>query len=493
MKSNLEHNWNIPQRQAYAGLLVIVYKALITVIKVIWPVALVVIFRERDKTFDTFEMLLVGVPAIILIRSVIDFFYFRFYIDKEDLVIKRGFLSKKVISIPLNKIQSVHIEQNLVHQVLDVAKLTIDTAGSEKSEAEIDAISIRKAENFKEFLLKNEKIKSDTEQIGIHETDIPLIRLSAGDLLKLGLSANHLQAFFIVLAFGISMLQNLEEIFGNQVITLIRESSTAIGFSIASVLSLIVFVLIISVFVSIVRIVLNYSNFNCSETEQGFRIHTGLINIKQNLVPFSKIQFISWEANWIRRRIGLYMLEFHQAQNEQAKKKQRIRIPITKRMYVDRLLESYHQAVKPIAHSAHGIHKIYPFRRMLVSGLPLALITTGLTFFWIEQYSLLCMLWVPYVYFVNIVYQKKFRFYVSPEAFQVNSGAWGKETKIAQWYKIQYVELRQSIYQRKKELASLIIHTAGGKIHIPYIGLDLARVIKNYSLYKVETATKHWM
>ena len=75
----------------------------------------------------------------------------------DDLIIKRGFLSKKVITIPLNKIQSVHIEQNLVHQLLDVAKLTIDTAGSEKSEAEIDAISIGKAESFKQFLLQSEK------------------------------------------------------------------------------------------------------------------------------------------------------------------------------------------------------------------------------------------------------------------------------------------------------------------------------------------------
>ncbi|MBC7829119.1 MAG: PH domain-containing protein [Chitinophagaceae bacterium] len=493
MKNNQEHNWNIPQRQASAGLLVIVYKALITVIKVIWPLALVVIFRERNKNFDTFEMLLIGVPAIILIRSVIDFFYFRFYIEKDDLIIKRGFLSKKVITIPLRKIQSVHIEQNLVHQFLSVAKLTIDTAGSEKSEAEIDAISIYKAESFKEFLLKNEKIAKDAEQSGSREVEIPLIRLSVRDLFKLGLSANHLQAFFIVLAFGVSMLQNLEEIFGNRVITLIQESSSAIGFSIASVASLIVFVLIISVIVSIVKIVLNYSNFNCSETEQGFRIQTGLINIRQNFVPFSKIQFISWQANWIRCKIGLYMLEFHQAQNEQAKKKQRIRLPITKREYVTRLLEPYHQAVKPVAQSVHGIHKIYPIRRMLVTGLPMALLMAGLAFFWIKEYAVLFLLWLPYAYLINLVYRKKFRFYVSPEAFQVNSGAWGKKSKIAQWYKIQYVELRQSFYQRKKQLATLIIHTAGGKIRVPYIQLDLARAIQNYSLYKIETATKHWM
>jgi len=87
MKSNREHNWNIPQRQASAGLLVIIYKALVTVVKVIWPLLLVFLFKEKDKTFGIFEMLLIGVPALILVRSLVDFYYFRFYILDEDLII----------------------------------------------------------------------------------------------------------------------------------------------------------------------------------------------------------------------------------------------------------------------------------------------------------------------------------------------------------------------------------------------------------------------
>jgi putative membrane protein len=493
MRNSQEHNWSIPQRQATAGLVVIIYKALITMIKAIWPIILVVIFRQKDKGFDTFEMLLVGVPALILMHSLIDFFYFRFFIEQEDLVIKKGFLSKKVITIPLRKIQSVHIEQNLIHQILDVAKLTIDTAGSEKSEGEIDAISIKKAESFKEFLLQNEIVSNADAAVTRPRNEIPIINLSSTDILKLGLSANHLQAFFIVLAFGISMLQNLEEIFGNRVIRIVQESSSAIGISIASIAALTAFVLIISILVSVVRIILNYSNFNCSETDQGFRIESGLINSRQNLVPFSKIQYVSWGANWIRKKIGLFMLEFHQAQNEQAKRKQRIRLPITNKEYIGRLLEQYHPAVKPIAHSTHTIHPIYPVRRMLVSGIPTALILFCIAFTWLYWYALVCLLWIPYVYFLNLAYRRKFHLYLSPEAFQLNTGIWGKKSRLAQWYKIQYMEVSQSIYQRRKKLASLIIHTAGGQIKIPYIDLELARMIKNYALYKVEKSEKSWL
>jgi putative membrane protein len=239
--------------------------------------------------------------------------------------------------------------------------------------------------------------------------------------------------------------------------------------------------------------VLRYSNFTCSEAENGFRVQTGLINTRQNLVPFSKVQYVSWGANWIRRRIGLFMLEFHQAQNEQAKRRQRIRLPITRKEYIERLLEPYHSAVKPIADSTHTIHKIYPVRRMLIAGMPASLIVAGLAFMWMNWYALLFLLWIPYVYITNVIYRKRFHLYLSAEALQLNTGVWGKESKLAQWYKIQYMELIQSMYQRRKRLATLVIHTAGGQIKIPYIDLELAQMIKNYALYKVEESKRSWM
>ena len=85
------------------------------------------------------------------------------------------------------------------------------------------------------------------------------------------------------------------------------------------------------------------------------------------------------------------MLEFHQAQNEQAKKKQRIRLPITKREYVHRLLEYYHPAVKPVAHSEHRIHRVYPITQNACAGLPMAVVATGLTYFYLEEYALLIL------------------------------------------------------------------------------------------------------
>lgn len=490
-----KNNWSIPQRQAKAGLLIIIYKSAITLIKIWWPLLAVLLFRENKKGIDTLEIALIALPAFTLIISLINYFYFRFHIAGDELIIRKGFIIKKTITIPLYKIQAVHIEQSLLHQVANVAKVKIDTAGSEKTEAVIDAITVQKAEQLKEFLLQEKSLSVNEEATTPPARDMPVMRLSLIDLLKLGLSANHIQAFFIVLAFSISLLQNLEEVFGDRVIRAVRDSSSAVGVSFASVSLVAAFVLIISVVVSMMRIFLNYFDFQLSESAQGFKIKAGLINTRQNLVPFSKIQYISWEANWIRRKIGLYNMEFHQVMSDnQRNKKQRVKVPLTQFTYVDKLLTHYHGLVQPTAQADYRIHTSYTFRRTLLFGiLPVALLLTVLLLINWNPWLFLLLGWIPIIALHAFVFRRNFRLYVAPDALQVNSGIWGRRTQIIRWYKTQQVFLEQSIYQRKKELATLYLSTAGGTITIPYISLKLAQQIQDYTLYEVERTERAWM
>jgi putative membrane protein len=491
-----ENSWSIPQRQAKAGLVIIISKAAVTTLKNLWPILLLLVFKENKKGIDTYEAIAIAIPLIILTRSIIMYYYFRFFIANDELIIRKGFISKKTLTIPLQKIQAVHIEQNLLHQVAKVAKVKIDTAGTEKTEAVIDALEVKKAEQLKEFLLQEKQPIKDETQAMPPLVEMPIIRLSIGDLLRLGLSANHIQALFVILAFSISMVQNLQEVFGDKVIRIVKDSSSAASVSIASISLAVAFILCISVFVSMMRVALNYFDFQLSESAQGFKVKTGLINTKQNLIPFSKIQYISWDANWIRRKVGLFSMEFHQVMSggENSHKKQRIKVPLTKLSYIDRLLSHYHSMVQPVAGSGYGIHTAYIFRRTLfVAILPIGLLLAILLPVYHNLWLLLLLGWIPFVAIQAFFFRRNFRLFVSPGALQVNSGVWGRKVEIVQWYKGQQVRLQQSIYQRGKELATLKLSTAGGTITIPYIPLPLAQQLQNYTLYEVERTSKAWM
>jgi putative membrane protein len=490
-----EHNWSIPQRQAKAGLVIIISKAAVTTLKNLWPILLVLLFKENRKGVDTFEVVAIAIPVIILVRSLFMYYYFRFFIANDELIIRKGFISKKTITIPLRKIQAVHIEQGLLHQLAKVSKVKIDTAGTEKTEATIDAIEMSKAEQLKEFLLQDQQAVTDETLTTPPPREVPIMHLSFTDLLRLGFSANHIQAFFVVLAFSISLVQNLEEVFGDRVIKAVKDSSAAASVSLAAFSVAIAFVLIVSIVVSMMRVLLTYYDFQLLESAQGFKVKTGLINTKQNLIPFSKIQYISWEANWIRRKIGLYSLEFHQVMSDENKnKKQRAKIPLTQFSIIERLLAHYHGPVAPTARADYGIHTAYIFRHTLfVAILPMLLLLGILLPIFQNPWLLLLLLWIPFVAVQAYFFRRNFRLFVAPDALQVNSGIWGRKVQIVQWYKAQQVRMQQSIYQRSKGLASLKLSTAGGTITIPYIPLALAQQIQDYTLYEVERTTKAWM
>ena len=495
MNPSPENSWSTPQRQAKAGLVIIVYKTAITLIKTLWPLLAVLLFRKNRKGVDVYEIVFIVLPILTLSLSLINYFYFRFYIAFDELIIRKGFINKKTITIPLHRIQAVHIEQNLLHQFAKVAKVKIDTAGTEKTEAVIDAIAVDKAEQLKEFLLQDKRHSTDELATAAPVRDIPVMRLSFSDLLKLGLSANHIQALFIVLAFSISLVQNLEEVFGDRIIRAVKSSSSEVGVSVVSISLVVAFVLCISVFVSMMRILLNYFDFQLTESSQGFKIKTGLINTKQNLVPFSKIQFVSWEANWIRRKIGLFTMEFHQVMSDdQSNRKQRVKLPLTQPAFIDKLLAHYHGLVQPSALADFGIHSAYTFRRTLLSGiLPIGLLLTVLLLINWNPWFFLLLLWIPVVALHAFFFRRNFRLFVAPDALQVNSGVWGRKVAIIRWYKTQQVFLKQSIYQRKKALATVHLSTAGGNITIPYIPLKLAQQIQDYTLFEVERSDRPWM
>ena len=494
MNQPKQYDWHEPQRQAPAGLLIMVYKTVLSVLKSLWPLLLVVVFRTGQKNGqDGFTWIVIAISILVLIHSVLDFIWFRFYIADDDLIIRRGFITRKKITIPLERIQAVHIEQNLLHQLLDVVKVRIDTAGSEKTEAVIDAIARRKADHFRTYLLHEKKQMTAEEQSAMPVPEKPVLQLSVSDLLKLGITANHFQAFFIVLAFMLSVYQNLREAFGDEIIDAVGSTAAARSL-LSSIPLLIAMVLVVSIFVSLAMVLLRYYNLNLAETPGGYKLSMGLVNNRQFLVPFPRIQFISWEANWLRRKIGLYTLQFHQVAGNDVNEKQLVRVPVTRQEYIGVLLNHYHKALYDTAHAVHAIHAAYITRRVLLVGVLPAMVLISLALaLHLYAWMMLPALWVLYTFLNAWYYRKNFRLFVAPDAFQVISGIWGRKVRVVKWYKIQQVILQQSLYQQRKQLATIRLVTAGGAIRIPFIPLELAQQIQNYALYEVERSDRPWL
>ena len=60
-------------------------------------------------------------------------------------------------------------------------------------------------------------------------------------------------------------------------------------------------------------------------------------------------------------------------------------------------------------------------------------------------------------------------------------------------FKVQNIKMKQTVFQKRSNVADIIFQTASGKIKIPCIPFSDAINIYNHTLYKVETSTKEWM
>jgi putative membrane protein len=479
-------DWSVPQRQSWAALFIILYKVILRLLKIFWPFLLYYFFKNKSGRFDSFELMIVGLSSLSLIGSVLEFIYFRFYIQENDLIIKSGFISKRTVTIPLNKIQAVHIEQTLLHNMLNAARLSFDSAGSEKIEVKIDAINTKEAEDFKRFIL-HAKPNANEQQAPAQEQTI--IDLNFKDLLKLSISANHIEAFLLMLAFFISAIEQVKDIFsveyGRVMDWFFELDSSPLTALFAGASA----ALLVSIVISTVRVFFRYFDFRIAKSAKGYLIHSGLINIQEKLVPFSKVQFISWKANWIRQFMGLYLLHFHAIGYGDIKEKLRIKVPITRPGMIPVLLQQYHPLLPIETITPMRVHPAYISRRILLMGfIPVAVIgLIGFNFFSGTMLWLIPAGWLLLVSVYSALFQRKFRLWIAPEALQIRRGFFGREELVLKWNMVQSAMLQQSIYQEGHDLASVVLNTAGGQVKIPYIPLEAARKIVNYALYKAES------
>ena len=96
------------------------------------------------------------------------------------------------------------------------------------------------------------------------------------------------------------------------------------------------------------------------------------------------------------------------------------------------------------------------------------------------------------VLYVHFGYKKSY-YKIDNDFVTVGSGVIDTTTNILEIHKLQSVKLRQTIFQKQRGIASLLIATASKTVQIPYIAGHEAKCIYDFLLFKVESQQKDWM
>ncbi len=500
LKQLNEFDWETPQRQSPFAILILFLKTLLNLVKSFWPILLIYWLRGKEENEDEFGWIWLGLVfgLISILITLLKYWFYKFHLKDKHLHIQSGWWRQKQLAIPLKNIQAVHLEQDVWQRLLGVTRVAFDSTGSNHLEARIDALPIQKAEELKAILLQEKTNTPSTQTTSTEEIQPKeknkVHQLEANDLLKLSLSANHFEAFFILLAIGFRVFDELSNVFELEKETLVQNyADEALRQSTYFFMLLLLVVAVTSVLVSAVRTLLKYYDFRLEEGTKNWKVSWGFTTRQQRIVPLSKVQMMSYQSNWLRRKFNFWILNIYAIGESKTQTHGRLSLPFTSLSTVLRLTEAYLPHLSP-SEDARAISKAYWQRKVLLVGLPLSLISAVAAYFLIHHLAAYfgIVLFV-YAFWHYYHYQGNFKWYIAQEGLWIHTGVWGRKFTLINWQKIQQIEIRQSLYQTRHQLANLRLITAGGGATLPYIKLATAQKLKDELLYLIEIKYEDWL
>ena len=100
--------------------------------------------------------------------------------------------------------------------------------------------------------------------------------------------------------------------------------------------------------------------------------------------------------------------------------------------------------------------------------------------------------WIPLVAVVAWMKYRKYGWYADKDGFILRRGFIGSRTNAFLHRKVQRISVTQSLMQRRRGLATVRFYLASGSLRVPYVDYDLARKIRDFVLYRVESSSLAW-
>ena len=500
-KSNSTHDFSTPTRQSLVAILMIVLKTYRILIRSVWPFLLIFLLKGESSGKSYWLIFIVIAALIGMVYSIINYFRYYFYLDKDELVIESGVLKRSKLNVPFDRIQTINFEQNIIHRIFNVVRLKIDTAGSSKAEFQFQAIDSTTAEDLRNLLLAKRKSvvtnieKEESEAAEqVKETKFKTImQLSLTDLIKAGAVENHLRSGGIILAFMYWIWSSLDDAKINIEDQVETTVSSAIGTGVYMILVLSIIFIVLSFIVSMVKMVFTNYDLKFMRSKNGFKINAGLFTKKDTSALDHKIQVISWGDNPLKKLIGIKDLRLKQASSKEISTKSSIRVPSCSEDHINLVRDTLYG--KESFDNIHfsPIDKRYFYRNGGILSLIFIATTALLAYFDLSfQASIVGVFGIFMVFTFYLSFRKK-RYGYNNEMVVIRGGAYGDKTEMLPIYKIQSLSKKQTPYQRRNDLANLVIHTAAGKVAIPYIDCNRAQAIMDRFLYLIEVDRRKWM
>jgi len=504
--SDNEAKWDIstPTRQSYLGVVIYLIRNLRALATLF--ISLIAVAAAAPKFWTIAGISLIPLVILFAILAYWQYRNFTFHLEADNLIINKGVFVKDRKSVPVERIQSIQVTKNVLQRILGLVALKVDTAGSRGNELEIPALERERADALRDLLYarkealssKEETFNESVEKHGstktFKEESETLVKLSLIDLIKVGLTENHLKTGFLALAFVSAYLNQYQELLQEYLEGYIDTYADKVtDASLTLVISFLVFYALVSVALSMIRTFLRFYDLRAVLNREAVEINSGLLQKNEYRIPKNKVQFIQFDTNPLRRLVGYESATLKPSNSVgDTGKKQTIEIPALQSVKSNILATGIFPDAKQPEMVIMADHWAYARLYSLISLFLIVPICTLLAwqFSFLGLTSLLFVL--PFAAY-GYRYGKTVRIYYDRYFVYVKRGWLFPKKVVMPAYKAQSLKLSQNIILKKRKIAHLTLFTAAGNKTVRFLHESEVLHLYNFLLKAVEKHEGSWM
>jgi putative membrane protein len=494
----IDIDFSFPQRQSKIGLLVVFANTVFGFLKAMWIVLL--IFFLKGDTKNVFLGIGGGLLVLLLfgIYSYLKFRTFTFHIDEnqQEFIVQHGILNKTKTVIQLHKIQQVNLKQNIIHRIVNVYQVNIDSAGSDEKEAVINAVSKEVAMALKSKLIEKQRFDIVDGLVEFEDENKTFLKIDLISLLKIGITSNYVKSIGLLLTFFFTIYENLnhtgveEYVDGSKVEDFIKSN-----IEVYSILFGIALFLAIIFIVNIVRTLVKYYDLKITKQNGSLIISYGLIATQSTILKPEKVQIVKITRNFFQKKLKILEVSIKQTIGDESKKdKSTIEIPGCNEVERDQILQLIFSEIQKKGKKLKPNIRKLLFSIFTLIVLPLsAYLTVGILISnRVFEYKSVAIVYVVFVLIGLVFGYKNNSLNINSKHIIMQSGAWDVANEIIKIEKIQAISTSQLFWHKSLNIGSLTIHTAGGNVSFQLGNFEKINQYVNLWLYQIEKNDSNW-
>lgn len=487
--------------------------------------------RAGVQTWHLWLLFLIVPTAVVAIGRTLTF---RYRFDEHELVIRTGLIFRNERHVPYSRIQNVDGVQTVFHRLLKVMDVKVQTAGGNEPEATMSVLPLAAFEEMRLKVVEGRRRANVAGGDAVAEAapgtaEAPaagrtLLKLSPRDLLTYGFVEGR---GMVVLAaiFGLFWEFSFADRFmpdwnfldrevlsdeqrprrssGGVFRELYRAANARAGYlfeslfaAAAAVLVLLIAVRVLSMLWAAIRL----HGFVLTREGENLRTEYGLFTHVAATIPIGRIQTLTFREGPLHRLVGRMSARVDTAggqAGENAPPDRQWLAPIARRAEMPALVAQIMPALALDALEWRPVHE-RAFRRMFRESLVVAAIGSALSANLIGWNSLLLFAaLVP----ISMVHARRgaraMGWALTDELVAFRSGWLWRSVTVAPLARVQAVAFRESPFDRRHNMASVRVDTAGAgdlahRIAIPYLGREIATGLSRQLAHEAAVRRFRW-